>query len=49
MFSWLVKELDEKENVTEKLKAENAMLWVLRMNNIRNCTTEVVNNEVIFA
>ena len=28
MFSRLVKELSEKENVTEKLKAENAMLWV---------------------
>ena len=36
MFSRLVKQLAEKENVTEKLKAENQMLWVQEMNNIRN-------------
>lgn len=42
MFSRLVKELAEKENVTEKLKAENQMLWVQRMNSIRNRATEVV-------
>ena len=49
MFSRLVKELAEKENVTEKLKAENAMLWVQRMNNIRNRATEVVNADIIYA
>lgn len=43
MFSRLVKQLAEKENVTEKLKAENQMLWVQKMNNIRNRATEVVN------
>ena len=36
LFLRLVKELAEKEGVTEKLKAENAMLWVRQMNNIRN-------------
>ncbi len=36
MFSRLVEKLVEKENVTEKLKAENQMLWVQKMNNIRN-------------
>lgn len=36
MFSRLVKELAEKENVTEKLKAKNQILWVQKMNNIRN-------------
>lgn len=36
MFSRLVKQLAEKENVTEKLKAKNQMLWVQKMNNIRN-------------
>lgn len=46
MFSRLVKDLAEKENVTEKLKAENQMLWVQRMNNIRNRVTEVVENEI---
>ena len=36
MFFRLVKQLAEKEGVTEQLKAENQMLWVARMNNIRN-------------
>ena len=49
MFSRLVKQLAEKENVTEKLKAENQMLWVGRMNNIRNRATEIVNADLIYA
>lgn len=49
MFSRLVKQLAEKENVTEKIKAENQILWVQRMNNIRNRATEIVNTEVIYA
>lgn len=49
MFSRLVKDLAEKENVTEKLKAENQMLWVQRMNNIRNRATKVVNADLIYA
>ena len=48
MFSQLVKSLAEKENVTEKLKANNPMLWVRKMNNIRNRAMEIVNSEVIF-
>lgn len=48
MFLRLVKNLAEKENVTEKLKAENQMLWVQKMNNIRNRATEVVNTDLIF-
>lgn len=48
MFDWLVKELAEKENVTEKLKAEKPMLWVQRMNNIRSRATEIVNNSLIY-
>jgi hypothetical protein len=48
MFFRLVKELSEKEGVTETLKAENQMLWVQRMNNIRNRATEVVNTELIY-
>ena len=48
MFSRLIKSLAEKENVTEKLKADNPMLWVQKMNNIRNRAMEVVNGEVIF-
>ena len=49
MFSRLVKQLAEKENVTEKLKAENQMEWVGRMNNIRNRATEIVNADLIYA
>ena len=49
MFFRLVNQLAEKEDVTEQLKAENQMLWVKRMNNIRNCATEIVNAELIYA
>ena len=49
MFSRLVKQLAEKEGVTEKLKAENQMEWVGRMNNICNRATEIVNTTVVFA
>ena len=48
MCSQLVKSLAEKENVTEKLKADNPMLWIQKMNNIRNRAMEIVNSEVIF-
>ena len=48
MFLRLVKELAEKENVTEKLKATDQMLWVQKMNNIRNRATEIVNAELIY-
>ena len=49
MFDRLVKQLAEKEGVTEHLKADNQMLWVARMNNIRNCATEIVNSEIIYS
>lgn len=48
MFSRLVKQIAEREGVTEKLKTDNQMEWVQKMNNIRNCATEIINNEVIF-
>lgn len=48
MFSRLVKQLAEKENITEKLKAENQMLWVQKMNNIRSRAMEVVNADLIY-
>ena len=48
MFLRLVKELAEKENVTEELKAIDQMLWVQKMNNIRNRATEIVNSDLIF-
>ena len=49
MFLRLVKEMAEREGVTEKLKADNQMEWVGRMNNIRSRATEIVNEELIFA
>lgn len=48
LFDETVKSLAEKENVTEELKAENAILWVQKMNDIRNRATEIVNNQIIF-
>ena len=49
MFSRLVKQMAEREGVTEKLKAENQMEWVGRMNNIHSRAKEVINNELIFS
>ena len=47
MLSRLVKQMAEREGVTEQLKAENQMEWVGRMNNIRNRATEIVNADLI--
>ena len=48
LFLRLVKELAEKENVTEELKATDQMLWVQKINNIHNRATEIVNSELIY-
>ena len=48
LFLRLVKDLAEKENVTEELKSTDMMLWVRMMNNIRNRATEIVNAELIY-
>ena len=48
MFFRLVKQLAEKEGVTQQLKTDNQMQWVRRMNNIRNRVTEIVNAELIY-
>lgn len=48
MLSQLVKELSEKENVTEMLKAENPMLWVQKMNGIRHTAAEIVSHDLIY-
>ena len=48
MFQQFVKSFAENENVTEKLKAENAMLWVQKMNNIQARAMEVVNADLIY-
>ena len=48
MFPRLVKELAEKEGVTEAIKAEKQMLRVQKMNNIRNAAMEIVSSELIY-
>ena len=48
MFFRLVNQLAEKEGVTEQLKAENGLEWTGRMNNIRVCAMELVNEEIIY-
>ena len=48
MFPRLVKELAEKKGVTEAIKAENQMLWVQKMNDIRNAAMEIVSSELIY-
>lgn len=48
LFSRLVKQLSEKEGVTEALKVENQMMWVQRMNNIRSAAMEIVSSELIY-
>ena len=49
MFDLLMKQLAEKEGITEQLKAADQMAWVGAMNNIRNRAEEIVNAEVIYA
>ena len=49
MFFRLVKEYAGKHGVTEQLKAENQLLWVQKMNNIRVCVREVVESEFIYS
>ena len=47
MFELLVNQMAAAEGVTERLKSDNQMVWVGRMNNIRNRATEIVNNELM--
>ena len=48
MFFRLVKQMEEREGVTEQLKADNQIEWVARMNNIRSRATEIVNHDLIY-
>lgn len=48
MFLRLVKQMAEREGVTEQLKAENQMEWIRAMNNIRHRAMEIVNDELIY-
>ena len=49
MFFRLVKQMADREGVTEQLKKDNQMEWVARMNNIRNRATEIINTDLICA
>ena len=49
MFSQLVDQIANQENITEQLKADRQMEWVGQMNNIRNRVEEIICNELIFA
>ena len=48
MFLRLVKQMAEREGVTEQLKADDQMEWVAQMNNIRSRATEIVNHDIIY-
>ena len=48
MFVRLVKQMAEREGVTEQLKADNQIEWVAQMNNIRSRATEIVNHNIIY-
>lgn len=48
MFNALIEQFKKSEGITEQLKAQDQMLWVSRMNNIQQRTTEIVNNELIY-
>ena len=49
MFFRLVKQMADREGVTEQLKKDNQMEWVARMNDIRNRATEIINTDLICA
>lgn len=49
LFSQLVKQVAEAEDVTETLKADDPMEWIGRVNNIRNRAREIINAEIIYA
>ena len=45
----LVRQIAKREGVNEKLKADDMILWVKEMNNIRNRVTEIIRNELIYS
>ncbi len=49
MFFQLVKDYAQRQNITERLKAENQMEWVGRMNSIQNSALKIVNEKIIFS
>ncbi len=48
-FERLIEQMKQAQGITEQLKAENALKWVGRLNNIRAYAMEIVEKEIIFA
>ena len=48
-FERLIEGMKQAQGITERLKEENALEWTGRLNNIRACAREIVNEEIIFA
>lgn len=48
-FERLVEDMKQAQGITEQLKTENQLEWVQRLNNIRACARELVNEEIIYA
>ena len=48
-FERLIEDMKRAQGITEQLKSKNQLLWVQRLNNIRACAMEIVNEEIIYA
>ena len=48
-FERLIEQMKQAQGITEQLKAENALEWAGRLNNIRACAVEILNEEIIYA
>ena len=48
-FRLITTQMAKSQGITEQLKVENQMLWVQKMNNIRNRVEEIINDELIYA
>ena len=48
-FEKLIEGMKQTQGITERLKEENALEWTGRLNNIRACAREIVNEEIIYA
>ncbi|TGY88080.1 TnpV protein [Petralouisia muris] len=48
-FERLIEGMKQAQGITERLKEENALEWTKRMNNVRACAREIVNEEIIYA
>lgn len=47
-FGRIVEQMEQAQGITEQLKADNALEWVGRMNNIQACAREIVDKEIIY-